>query len=163
MVRISVLADALKTILNAERAGKRQVLLRPCSKVIVRFLKLMQKKSNFTFLTGTQIILETSKLSMIEEEERSSLNYQADLTNAELFHQDSMLKSLNMKRLLVIFSHPVNSDTLSLQLMLVSLITKEQEENTLEENCWDSSIRQDQKRNKIMFICVVYNQQIKPN
>ena len=45
MVRISVLNDALKTILNAERAGKRQVLIRPSSKVILRFLKLMQKRN----------------------------------------------------------------------------------------------------------------------
>lgn len=51
MVRISVLADALKTILNAERAGKRQVLIRPCSKVIIRFLKLMQKKSSLIHIT----------------------------------------------------------------------------------------------------------------
>ena len=35
MVLISVLSDALKTILNAERAGK----------VIIRFLKLMQKRN----------------------------------------------------------------------------------------------------------------------
>jgi small subunit ribosomal protein S15Ae len=45
MVLISVLSDALKTILNAERAGKRQVLIRPCCKVIIRFLKLMQKRN----------------------------------------------------------------------------------------------------------------------
>ena len=45
MVRISVLADALKSILNAERAGKRQVLIRPCSKIVIRFLKLMQKRN----------------------------------------------------------------------------------------------------------------------
>ena len=37
MVRISVLGDALKTILNAERAGKRQVLIRPSSKIVLRF------------------------------------------------------------------------------------------------------------------------------
>ena len=45
MVRISVLHDVLKTILNAERAGKRQVLVRPSSKVVIRFLKLMQKRN----------------------------------------------------------------------------------------------------------------------
>ena len=45
MVLISVLSDALKTMLNAERAGKRQVLIRPSSKVIIRFLRLMQKRN----------------------------------------------------------------------------------------------------------------------
>ena len=39
-----ILADALKALINAERKGRRQVLLRPSSKVLIRFLKLMQKK-----------------------------------------------------------------------------------------------------------------------
>ena len=45
MVLISVLANALKSILNAERTGKKQVLIRPCSKTIIRFLRLMQKRN----------------------------------------------------------------------------------------------------------------------
>ena len=44
MVKISVLGDALKTLSNAEKRGKRQVLLRPSSKVVIKFLQVMQKK-----------------------------------------------------------------------------------------------------------------------
>merc|ERR1712107_200088 len=43
MVRISVLNDALNSICNAEKRGKRQVMVRPSSKVTIKFLSVMMK------------------------------------------------------------------------------------------------------------------------
>ena len=43
-MKTNVVAIALKNIVNAERKGKRQVLLRPASKVLIKFLRLMQRK-----------------------------------------------------------------------------------------------------------------------
>ena len=47
MVRISVLNDCLKSMVNAERRGKRQVLIRPASKVVIKFLTVMMKHGKF--------------------------------------------------------------------------------------------------------------------
>ena len=41
----SVLARAIKQLANAARAGKRQTIIRPASKVIVKVLQVMQKRS----------------------------------------------------------------------------------------------------------------------
>lgn len=47
MVRVNALADALRSINNAEKRGKRQVLIRPCSKVVVKFLTVMMRHGEF--------------------------------------------------------------------------------------------------------------------
>ena len=44
MVLMDVLSNCLKAIVNAERSGKRQVLLRPVNKIVIKFLRIMQKK-----------------------------------------------------------------------------------------------------------------------
>lgn len=45
MVKVNVLADALKKIVNAERQGKKQVIIKPVSKVVIKLLKIMQKNN----------------------------------------------------------------------------------------------------------------------
>lgn len=42
MVRCNVLRDALKSICNAQQAGRRQVVIRPINPVVIEFLKQMQ-------------------------------------------------------------------------------------------------------------------------
>ena len=55
MTKMSVLADCLKTLSNAEKRGKRQVLLRPSSKVVIKFLQVMQKNGKSTCVAQEKV------------------------------------------------------------------------------------------------------------
>jgi small subunit ribosomal protein S15Ae len=43
MVKMSILSECLKKMVNAEKSGKRQVLLRPVSKVVIKSIPKIQK------------------------------------------------------------------------------------------------------------------------
>jgi ribosomal protein S8 len=65
MVKTSVLNDALNAINNAEKSGKRQVLIRPSSKVIVKFLSVMQKHGKSESTDNTHEQARSSKRRIV--------------------------------------------------------------------------------------------------
>lgn len=62
-MRVSVLNDALKSMYNAEKIGKRQVMIRPSSKVIIKFLMVMQKHGSI--LLPVELVSSISSLPLI--------------------------------------------------------------------------------------------------
>uniref|UniRef100_A0A8C6GRH0 40S ribosomal protein S15a n=1 Tax=Mus spicilegus TaxID=10103 RepID=A0A8C6GRH0_MUSSI len=55
LIAMNVLAGALKSTKNAEKRGKRRVLIRPCVKAIARFLTVMMKHGHMVSLTSLMI------------------------------------------------------------------------------------------------------------
>lgn len=57
MVLMNVLRNVLNAIVNAERTNKRQVIVRPSSKVVIKFLRVMQKHGKFSISFAQSAIL----------------------------------------------------------------------------------------------------------
>lgn len=86
-MKTSVLNDALNSINNAEKAGKRQVLIRPSSKVIVKFLQVMQKH-------GTLALSFHSKHTHLEEGQRLQKGVYTGLITRQWSHISSTTNAL---------------------------------------------------------------------
>lgn len=86
MVRTSVLHDALNAINNAEKSGKRQVLIRPSSKVIVKFLQVMQRHGTLQQLLPLHYNLTYRNIFIpTEGENQSSVNVFGMITRVTVF------------------------------------------------------------------------------
>merc|ERR1712096_534313 len=131
MVRISVLADALKNLSNAEKRNKRQVLIRPASKVTVKFLSVMQKHGYI------------DEFTIVDDHRAGKIVVQLNdvLTNVVSSLLDLMFKSKKWKNGPPIYFHLDNLDSSSLQLQLVLWIMRRLDASMLEEKFLDFSFR----------------------
>ena len=68
-------------IVNAERRGKRQVLIRPSSKVVVKFLSVMQRHGKYPFLPRSTLQARFSGHEMVPTTDPITPSLQATLAN----------------------------------------------------------------------------------
>uniref|UniRef100_A0A8I5TNT6 40S ribosomal protein S15a n=1 Tax=Pongo abelii TaxID=9601 RepID=A0A8I5TNT6_PONAB len=131
MVRMNVLADALKSINNAKKRGKSQVLIRPCSKVIVRFLTVMMKHGYI----GEFEITDDHRAGKIVVNLTGRLNKCGEISP----RFDVQRKDLEKWQ--IICFHPTSLVSLYRQPQLASWTIKKQDKNTQEGKSWDSFSR----------------------
>lgn len=119
-VHMSVLAEALKSINNAEKRGKRQVLIRPCSRVIVRFLTVMMKHGYI----GEFEIIDDHRAG------KTAVNLTGRLSKCGMISPrfDVHLKDLENGR--ITCSHPISLVSLYWQPQLESWTMRKQRKHT---------------------------------
>merc|ERR1719224_235797 len=117
MVKMSILSECLKKMVNAEKSGKRQVLLRPVSKVVIKFPRQMQKNG---YINEFEIIDDARSGKIV-------VDLNGRLNKCGVISPRFDLKLKNFEKFVYQSSHPDSSDTLSSPPTRVSWTTSRQE------------------------------------
>ena len=130
MVHVNVLADALKHINNAEKRGKRQVLIRPCSQVIVWFLTVLMKHG----------YIGECEITDDHRAQKSVLNLPGRLNKCRVIGPrfDVQLKDLGKRQSNLLPSRRFGFTALTTPVGVMN----KQDKNTQEGKSWDSFPRE---------------------